>query len=82
MKKNIFQVRNEFHCPYLNWLPNCKLKNKDALSYFKGLSEDGGRADFSENLPRLDSTFKATLIIYHFSLVKATVKAPHVCKLH
>jgi hypothetical protein len=31
MKKYVFQVRNEFHPTHLNWLPNCKLKNKAAL---------------------------------------------------
>jgi hypothetical protein len=39
-----------FHSPYLKWLPNCQFQNREALSYFKGLSEDGGRADFSKNL--------------------------------
>jgi hypothetical protein len=34
-----FQVRNEFSRSYLNWLPNCQFYNKEALSYFKGLSE-------------------------------------------
>jgi hypothetical protein len=42
-----------FHCPYLNRLPNCQFYNKEALKYFEGLSEDGGRADFFYNLPRL-----------------------------
>jgi uncharacterized Rossmann fold enzyme len=34
-------------------LYNCQFKNKEALKNFKGLSEDGGRAVFSKNLPRL-----------------------------
>jgi hypothetical protein len=34
-------------------LYNCKLKNKEALYYFKGLSENGGREDFSKKPPRL-----------------------------
>ena len=47
------QARNEYSPQLSKLLYNCKLKNKEALSYFKGLSEDGGRADFSKNLPRL-----------------------------
>ncbi len=42
--------RNEFHLRRLNWLPTWQLKNKEALLNFKGLSEDGGRAKFAENL--------------------------------
>jgi hypothetical protein len=44
------QVRNEYLSKLLY---NCQLKNKEALSYFKGLSEDGGRADFSKKPLRL-----------------------------
>ncbi len=38
---------------YLNCCIIGKVKNKEALYYFEGLSEDGGRADFSKNIPRL-----------------------------
>jgi hypothetical protein len=44
------QVRNEYSPQLSKLLNNCKLKNKEALLYFKGLSEDGRRADFSKNL--------------------------------
>ncbi len=47
------QVRNEYSPQLSKLLYNCKLKNKEALLYCKGFSEDGGRADFSKNLPRL-----------------------------
>jgi hypothetical protein len=36
------QVRNEYSPQLSKLLYNCKLKNKKALKYFKGLSEDGG----------------------------------------
>jgi hypothetical protein len=39
-------VRNEYSSQLSKLLYNCKLKNKEALSYFKGLSEDGGWVDF------------------------------------
>ncbi len=47
-------MRNEFHPPRLNLLPNCKVKNKDALQYFKGLSE-------SEDGQIFLKTFRASL---------------------
>jgi hypothetical protein len=37
---------NEYSPQLSNLLYNCKLKNKEALQYFEGLSEDGGRAGF------------------------------------
>jgi hypothetical protein len=42
------QVRNEYSPQLYKLLYNCKLKNKEALQYFKGLLEDGGPADFSK----------------------------------
>jgi hypothetical protein len=33
-----------------SWFSNCQSKNKEALYNFKGLSEDGVQAKFSENL--------------------------------
>jgi hypothetical protein len=36
------QVRNKYSPQLSKLFYNCKLKNKEALSYFKGLSEDGG----------------------------------------
>jgi hypothetical protein len=42
-----------FHCQHLIWLPNWQLKNTEVLQYFKGLSEDGGRAKFTKKSPRL-----------------------------
>jgi hypothetical protein len=47
------QVCNEYSSQLSKLLYNCKFKNKEALYYFKGLSEDGGWADFSKNLLRL-----------------------------
>jgi hypothetical protein len=47
------QRRNEYSLQLSKLKYNCKLKNKEAHLYFKGLSEDEGRADFSKNLPRL-----------------------------
>jgi hypothetical protein len=44
--KDLIQVRNEYSLQLSKLLHNCKLKNKEALSYFKGLSEDGGQAVF------------------------------------
>jgi hypothetical protein len=41
------QVRNEYALQLSKLLYNCKFENKAALQYFKGLSEDGGQADFS-----------------------------------
>jgi hypothetical protein len=41
-------MRNEYSPQLSKLLYNCKLKNKEAHSYFKGLSEDGGQADFSK----------------------------------
>jgi hypothetical protein len=49
----LIQVRNKYSAQPSKWLYNCQFKNKEALANFKGLSEDGGRADFSENLPGL-----------------------------
>ncbi len=55
-------MRNEFHRSH----QNCQLKNKEALQYFKGLSEDRGRADFLK-------TFRASLLTdsYRMSLILA-----------
>jgi hypothetical protein len=52
-KKDLIQVRNEYSPQPSKLLYNCQLKNKEALQYFKWLSENGGWADFSKNLPRL-----------------------------
>ncbi len=52
-KKHLIQVCNDYSPQLSKLLYNCKLKNKEALKYFKRLSEVGGRADFSKNLPRL-----------------------------
>jgi hypothetical protein len=46
-EKHLIQMRNEYSPQLSNCWYNCKLKNKEAHSYFKGLSEDGGRAGFS-----------------------------------
>jgi hypothetical protein len=46
------QVRNEYSPQLSKSLYICKLKNKEAHQHFKGLSEDGGRADFSKKHPR------------------------------
>ncbi len=45
--KKVDQVRSEYLRSYLNLLHNWQLKY-EALSCFKGLSLDGGRADFSK----------------------------------
>ncbi len=52
-KKHLIPVRNEYSTQLSKVLYYCKLKNKEMLQYFEGLSEDGGRADFSKNLLRL-----------------------------
>ncbi len=52
-KKDLIQVRNVYSPQLSKLLYTCKLKNKETLWYCKGLSEDGGRADFSKYLPRL-----------------------------
>ncbi len=46
------QVSNEYSPQLSKLLYSCKLKNTEALKYFKGLSEDGGLADFSQNPPQ------------------------------
>jgi hypothetical protein len=50
-KKGLIQVRNEKKIlrSYLNCCIIGKVKSKEALFYF----EDGGRADFSKNIPHL-----------------------------
>ncbi len=48
---HLIQMRNEYSPQLSKLLYNCKLKNKEAHSYFKGLSEDGGQADFSKKPP-------------------------------
>ncbi len=53
MKKNLIQVRNEYSPQLSKLLYNWQVKNKEALKYFEGLSEDLGRTDFSKNLPCL-----------------------------
>jgi hypothetical protein len=45
------QWRKEYSPQLSKLLYYWQVKNKEAL--FKGLSEDGERADFSQNLPRL-----------------------------
>jgi hypothetical protein len=47
------QRRNKDHCAHLNWLPNWQLKNKEALLFFTGLPEDGGREKFAEKSLRI-----------------------------
>jgi hypothetical protein len=49
--KDLIQVRNEYSPQISKFLYNWQLKNKEAL--IEGLSDDGGPADFSKNLPRL-----------------------------
>jgi hypothetical protein len=49
-KKNLIQVRNEYSPQLSKLLYNWQVKNKEALKYFEGLSEDWGRTDFSKNL--------------------------------
>jgi hypothetical protein len=48
-EKYLIQMRNGYSLQLskLLYMYNCKLKNKEAHSYFKELSEDEGRADFS-----------------------------------
>jgi hypothetical protein len=58
-KKHLIQMRNEYSPQLSKLLYNCKLKNKEAHSYFKGLSEDGGWADFLKNL--CDTSFNKDL---------------------
>ncbi len=41
---------NEYSPQLSKLLYNCKLKNKEANSYFKGLSEDGGGRIFLKSL--------------------------------
>jgi hypothetical protein len=53
MKKKFHPVRNEYSLQLSKLLHNCQLKNKEALQYFKELSEDVGWADFYKNLPGL-----------------------------
>jgi hypothetical protein len=50
---------NEYSPQLSKLLYNCKLKNKEAHSYFKGLSEDGGGADFLKSLR--DTSFNKDL---------------------
>jgi hypothetical protein len=50
MKKDLIQVRNEYSPQLSKLLYNWQVKNKEALKYFEGLSEDWGRTDFSKNL--------------------------------
>jgi hypothetical protein len=44
-------MRNKYSLQLSKLLYNCKLKNKKAHKYFKGLSEDGGRVDFYKKPP-------------------------------
>ncbi len=66
-KKDFIQVRDEYWPQPSKLLYNCPLKNKEALYYVKGLSENGGRADFSKNLSRLFLLKKA----YRMNLISA-----------
>ncbi len=50
MEENKSLLQKHFTFNAINWLPNWQFKNKEVLYYFKGLSEDGGNAKFSENL--------------------------------
>ncbi len=50
LNKDLIQVRNEYSPQISKLLYNWQLKNHEAL--IEGLSDDGGRADFSKNLPR------------------------------
>jgi hypothetical protein len=54
-KKKLIQERNEYSPQLSKLLYNLQLKKQGGalIQYFEGLSEDGGRADFSKNLPRL-----------------------------
>jgi hypothetical protein len=58
-KKHLIQVRNEYSLQLSKLLHNWRLKNKEALKYFEGLSEDG-RADFSKTF--LASLFNEDLL--------------------
>jgi hypothetical protein len=55
-------------------LYNCKLKNKEAHSYFKGLTEDGGRVDFSKK-PLLIKIYRMSLISAGSISLDSTFKA-------
>ncbi len=63
----LYSVRNEYSPQLSKLLYNFQLKNKEALQYFEGLSEDVGRADFSKNLPRLSHLMKT----YRMSLISS-----------
>jgi hypothetical protein len=45
--------RNKDHFAVVNWFPNWQFKNKGALEHFRGISEDGGPAKFTEKSLRL-----------------------------
>ncbi len=46
------QVRNEYSPQLSKLMAYLTIGKQEALSHFKGLSLDGGRSDFSKNLPR------------------------------
>jgi hypothetical protein len=52
-------MRNEYSLQLSKLLYNCKLKNKEAHLYFKGLSEDGGGRIFLKSLR--NTSFKKDL---------------------
>jgi hypothetical protein len=54
-EKHIIQMRNKYSPQLSKLLYNCKLKNKEAHSYFKGLSEDGGGRIFLKSSATLPS---------------------------
>jgi hypothetical protein len=47
-----FQVQSEYSPQLSKMMAYLAIEKQEALSYFKGLSLDGGRADFSRNPPR------------------------------
>jgi hypothetical protein len=49
-EKNLIQMGNKYSLQLSKLLYNCKLKNKKAHKYFKGLMEDGSRWIFLKNL--------------------------------
>jgi hypothetical protein len=70
-------MRNEYSTQLSKLLFNCKLKNKEAHLYFKGLSDDGGREDFSKKafatLP-LRKIYQMSLISSGSILLDSTFK--------
>jgi hypothetical protein len=64
----LIQVCSEFSPPNLNWLPCWQLINKEALLYFKGLSEDGGWAKFAKRSIRLSISERSIKLDHSISM--------------